>query len=184
MEHTVKEKKCANKDCSNYFLPKYRTDRYCCYDCAKVNRTKTFKKVVKKPLKAKIKKKKTKTLPKWIGELTTVFNRYIRFRDCGQACISCDRILTDPTEYDAGHFWPVRKYAGIRFHEHNVNGQCKGCNGFGDGMVGEYRIKLIAKIGQKSVDELEVIRRIPLKLSIPEVQELIKIYEKKLKEFE
>jgi hypothetical protein len=53
---------------------------------------------------------KTKTLPKLKKQLQELFNKFIRLRDQGKPCISCER----PKDYlQAGHFYSVRMYEGL-----------------------------------------------------------------------
>ncbi len=67
--------------------------------------------------------KKHKTLGKLKQEAQKAFNKYIRLRDSGAGfftCISCG--MTKSTdEMDAGHFYPVQGYDGLRFNEDNVD---------------------------------------------------------------
>lgn len=130
-------------------------------------------------------KKKTKTLPKLKKELQTVFNAFIRKRDEGQFCISCGephKIL------QAGHYFAVGGYDGLRFNEDNVHGECAGCNCFNESHLIGYGENLINKIGQDRYDALKQCARDykmnGYKFSRSELIELIAYYKKKIKEFE
>ena len=48
------------------------------------------------------------------------FNRFIRLRDCGQACISCGKPPNDG-RFDAGHYITAGSCSALRFDEQNVN---------------------------------------------------------------
>ena len=89
-------------------------------------------------------------LPKLLKKTETVFNAYIRRRDEGLKCISCDR-----PGNQAGHYFPVKGYSSLRFNEYNVNLQCPGCNLFKHGNQAMYRIGLVERIGEEAVKELE-----------------------------
>lgn len=96
-----------------------------------------------------VKKKKLKPLPKLIKEAERVFNAWIRRRDAGKRCITCDKIGDQ-----AGHYWPVR-YSGVRFDEMNVNIQETGCNKWKHGDQARYRMKLVEMYGEEKVKELD-----------------------------
>lgn len=101
-------------------------------------------------MKSKPKKKPTlKPLPKLIKEAERVFNRWIRFRDQGKNCITCNK----PGD-QAGHYWPVR-YSGVRFNEMNVHLQETGCNKWKHGDQARYRMKLVEMYGEDAVKRLD-----------------------------
>jgi hypothetical protein len=61
--------------------------------------------------------KKAKSLPKLKADLQKIFNEFIRLRDKGKPCISCGQ----PKDYlQAGHFYSVRMYDGLRFNENKT----------------------------------------------------------------
>ena len=97
-------------------------------------------------------KKKVTPLPKLLKKAEKTFNAYVRRRDEGLNCISCSNPISQ-----AGHYFPVRGFSAIRFHEHNVNGQCSSCNCYQYGNQAMYRMGLVRKIGAKAVEELERI---------------------------
>ena len=90
-----------------------------------------------------------------------VFNKFIRERDADFSytyftCISCGK--TKPTrQMDAGHYYNVNQYKGLRFNEDNVHGECKYCNKYNrDGHLIGYRENLIKKIGNERFEKLEI----------------------------
>jgi len=99
---------------------------------------------------------KKKTLPKLKSELQTVFNKFIRERDSEDGwftCIACGKTLS--IKYmNAGHYYPVKGYDGIRYDELNVNGECQGCNCFDKAHLIGYGINLEEKIGKELIEEL------------------------------
>lgn len=129
--------------------------------------------------------KKTKSLAKLKNELQLVFNEYIRKRDANEPCISCG--INKPVK-QAGHFYPVKGYDGLRFHEHNVNGECAGCNCFDEGHLIGYSENLPNKIGQDNFEALKVEAKYykmnGYKFSRSELIEKIAYYKQKLKEFD
>lgn len=127
------------------------------------------------------KKKKLKTWKDHVKDLERIFNEFIRLRDKDKPCISCDKA---PGTYKltAGHFWPTT-YQYLRFNEDNVHGQCwYYCNKNKRGNLGEYRPRLIEKIGLERVEQLDNDRHKKLELTIPQMQELKQEYRKKIKE--
>ena len=94
--------------------------------------------------------KKNQSLPKLLKKAQEVFNAYIRQRDNGEKCISCN----NPGN-QAGHYFPVKGFSALRYDEHNVNLQCAACNCYKHGNQAMYRIGLVKKIGEQAVKELE-----------------------------
>ena len=123
--------------------------------------------------------KSLKTRSEWLKDLQVVFNKYIRLRDVGLPCISCGR--NSGAKMNAGHYLSVGAHPELRFDEANCHIQCEHCNSYKSGNQAQYRPRLIAKIGQVEVDRLEGPQQ-PLKLTIPEIQELIAKYKSKVKE--
>lgn len=80
-------------------------------------------------------------------------NAYIRARDAGQPCISCGTLTAEV--YQAGHFLSVGARPELRFEFDNIHAQCVQCNMHKAGNVAAYRVRLIQKIGEKRVLELE-----------------------------
>lgn len=117
--------------------------------------------------------KSLKPLPKLIKQAEKVFNAYIRERDKDLPCISCGRHRDN---YDAGHFVPVKNSSYLRFHEWNVNKECKGCNGFDEFHLIGYRRNLVSKIGEGAVTWLEENSRQVKKWSRSELEEIIQKY--------
>ena len=170
----IKDKKC--KWCGSLFKP-FRTTQINCSPVCALNfvRDKAIDK------KVKTMREGLKTHSDYLKILQIVFNSYIRLRDKDQPCISCGTISSQ-IKYDAGHFYSVGAYPNLRFNELNVHKQCSNnCNLNKHGNFAEYNMKLPERIGLDAYQKLMNERNIPLKLSIPEIQELIKIYKLKLK---
>lgn len=124
-------------------------------------------------MRGKLKSVKVVPLPKLLKRTEEVFNRWVRNRDADDPCISCGE---HKENYDAGHFVPVKGGSFLRFHEWNVNKECKSCNGFdGFHLVG-YRKNLIKKIGVEKVEWLEANRRTVKKWEREELEYLITKY--------
>jgi hypothetical protein len=123
-------------------------------------------------------KKELMTLSDYQNALQVVFNKWIRKRDEGLACISCG---TFSGKRDAGHFFSVGNYPSVRFDEENCASQCVHCNQFRGGNIHEYKRWLTLRIGQERIDALEKRAHESRKYSIPEIKEMIEKYKNLLK---
>jgi hypothetical protein len=124
---------------------------------------------------------KAKTRGTHLKELQAAFNAWIRARDAGQPCISCDRPATWDGQWHASHYRSVGSTPELRFNEFNVHRSCSICNNFLSGNIGSYRPRLIAKIGLERVEWLEG-NHPPQKLTLAEIQELKAHYRAKVRE--
>lgn len=130
-------------------------------------------------LKKKERLNALKTRSGWLRDLQDVFNEFIRLRDVDLPCISCGRYHQG--QWHAGHYRSVGACPELRFDENNVHKQCSVCNNHKSGNAIEYRINLVRKIGESEVERLEQ-KHPPLKLTVDEIKELIKVYKSKVKE--
>ena len=107
-------------------------------------------------------KYKNKSLPALRKRAKHYFNQYIRLRDTDDygfgTCISSGQRLKYGTENcQAGHYFSGGQYPVLEFNEDNVNLQGKSDNYFKSGNQLEYRRRLIDKIGEERVIELELM---------------------------
>lgn len=168
----MKQKKC--KQCGKAFSPINSLQPVCSYLCAlKYNSKKEVDKRIRNL------KKGLQTQSDHIQALQIVFNTYIRLRDKGKKCISCDEWLLG--KYDAGHYYSAGNYSFLRFNEDNVHGQCVHCNQHLHGNLIEYSKKLEKRIGKERYNELETNRHRKLLLPKEEILELITKYKLKIK---
>jgi hypothetical protein len=114
--------------------------------------------------------------------LQQLVNKYVRLRDKGLPCISCQKPITG--KIDAGHLYSVGNYPSVRFHEKNINAQCITCNQFNGGMINDYRINFVKKYSQIELEELDQLAHQSFKFSIPDLKEMIKEYKLKIKQHE
>jgi hypothetical protein len=183
---------CANKECNQGNFGKrkrfepVRGEKVCSVECSiAVINSKTYARKYEKQIRIENAKNKKaildsiKSHSKWLNDLQKVFNSYIRLRDADQPCISCNRPLKG--KYDAGHFFSVGAYPNLRFDEDNVHGQCVHCNQHRHGAISEYAIYLPIRIGIEKFESLKERRAKPLKLSIPDIKEMIDYYKLKVK---
>ena len=148
----MKTKKC--KVCKDTFQPA-RPLQTCCSPACAMQLVKAVK-VKKDKQETKLKLDALQTKPQLVKKAQAAFNAYIRARDTGKPCISCDKPLGDaPNTYDAGHYRSVGSAPHMRFVEDNVHGQCKHCNNWLGGNVVDYRKRLLERIGEHELNLLE-----------------------------
>ena len=168
-------KKCKN--CKEGFESIHFNQKFCFKDeCRNVwiqsEKDKQWKKE-----KAK-KKVELMTLQDYIKIAQQVFNKYIRERDKGNVCISCQK---KPLKENAGHFFNANNHWSVRFDERNVHLQCEHCNTYLSGNLIYYRENLIKKIGLEEFEKLSVKAKETRKFSKEELKEIIEVYRNKLK---
>lgn len=138
-------------------------------------------------------KAKYEGVQEWAEKLSVAHNAYTRARDYDKNCISCDKPIRKVWKnYHAGHFIPYGskyKYSPLRFDWRNNNGQCATCNTYRNGRQADYEIGLIKRYGQGHVDEIKELKRQcdhgeVNGLNVTEMQEMTKMYRRKLKELQ
>ena len=122
--------------------------------CAMKIARKAVEKADRKETKLKLDAMQTR--PQLLRKAQTAFNAYIRARDKGKPCISCDKPLDGGANtFDAGHYRSVGSAPHMRFVEDNCHAQCKRCNLFMAGNHVEYRKRLLERIGEHQLELLE-----------------------------
>ena len=183
----IKDKICKN--CGVKFTPRQFLQKYCRQndECLKVEANLLIEKKRLENKKSwnkekKERKEKLMTHKDWLKKFEAVFNEFIRERDKDKPCVSCDAL---PGTYTltAGHYYPAGSNPSVRFNEDNVHGQCWfNCNKNKHGNQTEYIIRLKERIGDERLEKLHILAKQKTnKLSIPEIQEKIKIYKEKIK---
>ena len=168
------------KNCKEKFEPVRFNQKYCfnkmCVDAwVQEAKVKDWKKT-----KAKM-KAELMTLQDYIKLAQITFNKYIRLRDKGNVCISCQK---PPKKENAGHFYNANNHYNVRFDENNVHLQCEHCNTFLSGNLINYRENLLKKIGAEEFNVLEGKSKVTRKFTKEELKEIIETYKKKIKEYE
>jgi len=166
------------KNCKEKFEPVRFNQKYCfnkmCVDAwVQEAKVKDWKKT-----KAKM-KAELMTLQDYIKLAQITFNKYIRLRDKGNVCISCQKI---PKKENAGHFYNANNHYNVRFDENNVHLQCEHCNTFLSGNLINYRENLLKKIGAEEFNVLEGKSKVTRKFTKEELKEIIETYKKKIKD--
>ena len=159
----AKPKKCRVATCRASFVPSRMGQAVCSPKCAlatvEVQKAKEKKSLAQAGRRdIKVRKEALKTRGDHIREAQQAFNEYIRTRDqaAGHLCISSGKPLDwSGNAVDAGHYRSVGSAPHLRFDERNCHAQSKQDNRFLSGNAVDYRIGLIARIGQEAVDALE-----------------------------
>jgi len=96
-------------------------------------------------------KEKT-ALKRALENTKTQVHAYIRQRDKGKNCVSCDTAWND--RFEAGHHYSANSYLTLKFNLDNIAGQCFYCNNKLEGNFDRYALNLPNRIGQDNYNEL------------------------------
>ena len=160
------------KNCKEKFEPIRFNAKYCLKDeCVRAfvaeAKEKQWKQT-KTRMKADL-----KTTSDWLKEAQVVFNKYIRERDKGLNCISCDK---PPLKKNCGHYYSQGGHSNVRFDEDNCHLQCEHCNTYLSGNLLNYQIGIEKRIGADRLIELQGRAHLEKRWSVDEIKELIKKY--------
>ena len=198
-------RKCANKECRQWFHPTRDTQTVCGYECATAvakaqtakNREDAQRKESARQRAAEKKERQRrqrareslKTKSQWDKEAQSAFNRYIRIRDEGKDCVSCGNPLIGKSNYltgsaiDASHYRSRGAASHLKFNVFNVHSACTRCNRQLSGNAVEYRIRLIERIGLERVERLESDNE-PRRFDIPYLQRIKSIFTRRARALE
>ena len=184
----LKPKTCRN--CKKEYQPFKSMQVTCSPSCAIAYVTSQNKKAAKAEVKKRekvqrvsvmIRKNAIKTRSQWLKEAQVAINLYIRLRDRGRPCISCDWPDDGTNQRHASHYRSRGAAPELRFDETNIHASCAQCNTMKSGNVVEYRLRLVDRIGQEALDRLEGPHD-PKKYTIDEIKEIKVKYRDKSKE--
>ena len=142
-------------------------------------RNKSAKLIAKKQHKAD--KERIKPKSKWLAELQALVNKYVRLRDAGEGCISCDKPSSWAGQWHASHYHSRGHSAQLRFNLWNIHKGCSVCNSHLSGNIGQYTPRLIEKIGQEKVDWMEANKSQPKSYDVEWIKRAIKVTRKGIK---
>ena len=184
-----KPKTCKNPACRASFVPQRLGQAVCSPKCGlaikEVNQEKARKSLDQVGrADIKVRKEALKSRGDHMREAQQAFNEYIRTRDqaAGHLCISSGKPLDwSGNAVDAGHYRSVGSAPHLRFDERNCHAQSKQDNRFLSGNAVDYRIGLIARIGQEAVDALESDQSVR-KYTVDEIKAIKAEYRAKTRE--
>lgn len=171
------------RNCKDKFIPKVFNIKYCDKDDCRsemIRTTLSKVKVKKDKEQRKVKRdalERLKTNSDYKKELQVIFNKFIRLRDKGLNCISCNK---PAKKENAGHYRSAGGNPELRFEPLNVHLQCEYCNTYLHGNLIDYRINLIKKIGLEKVEWLEGYHE-PKNYTIDQIKGLKVLYKLKIK---
>jgi len=175
------------KYCKTYHPPAQmisnRLGFYCCNEHMIEDAIKNKPSLTEKGFKKRQReaKERIKKHSEWLQEAQAAFNRYVRVRDYGKRCISCNAKM-DWNAYggkvDAGHYRSVGGCSGGRFYLRNCFCQCIRCNRYLSGNVAEYRIALVKMYGEEEVAKIEALPK-SRKYNIEYLKRVKRIFNKK-----
>lgn len=134
--------------------------------------------------KHKAAKERVKSKSKWLSELQSLVNKYVRLRDAKEGCISCDKPATWSGQWHASHYYSRGHSSSLRFNLWNIHKSCSVCNSHLSGNIGEYTPRLIEKIGQGKYDQLERHKSDIANYDIEWIKRAIKVARKGIKRIE
>lgn len=186
----IKLKKCS--ECPTKFKQANSLHVVCSFGCSlkKVDRDNKKKAIADAKKERKLtneRKLALRTKREWTAIAQTAFNAFIRERDHGLPCISCDkpslerRTLLTGSRWDCGHFRSVGSAIELRFEPLNAHLQCSHCNNHLSGNIVEYRQRLIGRIGFKNLEWVEGFHA-PKHYQIDDLKEIIQHYRKLTRE--
>jgi hypothetical protein len=170
--------------CKIKFKPKYNSlQKTCDIPCAIVYaaelNVKTAEKRRKKERQETRKaKERLKTRGDWAREAQAAVNSYIRARDKGKPCVSCDKPDNGQHQRHASHFRSVGACSILRFNTFNIHASCATCNSTLSGNLLEYRIRLSKRLSPERVEWLECQNGL-VKYEIDYLKRLKKIFNKR-----
>ncbi|CAN2983276.1 Recombination protein NinG [Pseudomonas sp. PM2] len=184
-----KPKKCRVATCRASFVPSRMGQAVCSPACAMIDAPRHAPKARKaladiERKDIQVRKEKLKSRGDHMREAQQAFNAYIRARDqaAGHSCISSGKPLDwSGNAVDAGHYRSVGSAPHLRFDERNCHAQSKQDNRFLSGNAVDYRIGLIARIGQEAVDALEADQSVR-KYTVDEIKAIKATYRAKTRE--
>jgi hypothetical protein len=142
-----RKKICKNPKCGKKFSPYNSMQTGCCIGCAIViGQIKAAEKSEKQAKKTKREdKERLKTKAQHTSEAQSAVNLFIRMRDKGKPCISCDKPDDGSHQRHASHYRSVGACSSLRFNTKNIWVSCAQCNNIKSGNLIEFRIRLEKK---------------------------------------
>jgi len=82
----------------------------------------------------------------------TQVHAYVRERDKGKPCISCNKPYQ--SDFEAGHHYSANSFLTLKFNLDNIFGQCLYCNRHLESNFDNYALNLPKRIGQERYNKL------------------------------
>jgi len=166
----MRQKKCRNPQCGQWFMPVRSFQVGCSQECEfqiamiAVRKKREARAAQKhredvareKAERAELRKRKKalRTRTRWYNLLQDEVNEYVRLRDWDKPCCTCGD-HNSSHKFDAGHYLTVGGHPDLRFELTNIHKQCVNCNQYNGGRSDEYRDFMIRTYGQAHIDWLK-----------------------------
>jgi len=177
-----KPKRC--RVCRQQFQPRNSLQRVCGLKCslefARYDRVKAQR------AKDRERKVKLKTRGDYTREAQAAVNAYVRARDAGRGCMACGNQWRGNgitgSGWDAGHYRSRGAAPHLRFHLLNIWRVCSRCNRELSGNIVEMRKGMVARLGEKRVQELEHDQR-ERKYSVEDLQRIKSLFNRRARHY-
>lgn len=141
------------KICRAEFVRRSMSHKCCSAECAatwvaKENARKEARKARDERRQDAAARLNIKPMRYWLDKTQRDVNEYVRWRDHGLGCISCDKPATWGGQWHGSHFRSVGASPATRFNLWGINKACSQCNTHLSGNIANYRPRLIEKIGE------------------------------------
>lgn len=168
--------------CESEFEPFTTTQKVCSTPCAieLINLKKEQKAQREWNKEKKVRKDALKSKSDWLNDLQVVVNKYVRLRDSGKPCCSCDKPDDGTHQRHASHYRSVGACSALRFNLKNIHASCQQCNTAKSGNLLEFRIRLVAKHGVEYVEWLESQNQV-VRYDLDYINRFKRIFNKKAK---
>jgi len=179
----MKTKKC--QFCKAEFTPINSMQKVCGYQCAidlgvaEKKKEKRRAEVIERRAD-KVKREKLSPISTFEKRAEKAINAYVRERDSGKGCVSCDKSANWEGQWHASHFRSVGAASAVRFNLWNIHKACWICNKLYSGRIDQYTPEIIQRIGQDRVEWLKSQNQIT-KYSREWLERAARIFNKKTK---
>ncbi len=180
------------KVCKNTFQPRNSLQRSCDYKCAQITVQKANdKKAARVSKEAERAGKRDRAARKvairpkiwYVRQAQQQINKYVRLRDSGKPCCSCDKPDDGSHQRHASHYRSTKACSALRFNLKNIFASCQQCNTSLSGNILEYRIRLVNRYGGDFVNWLESQNQI-VRYDIDYLKRLKKVFAKRCRMIE
>ena len=118
-----------------------------------------------------------------VHKLDRLLSEYVRrsAADAGGTveCVTCNKLFFWK-DVDCGHYIK-RQHMAARFLEKNLATQCRKCNRFAGGVMDAFALYLVKRYGFQILDELAELKHQTRKWTRDELENLIRLYQARLK---
>jgi hypothetical protein len=139
---SLKSKKC--KGCGDSFIPRTGLQVVCGVPCSiKYTRIMMERKRAKDDAKRlRVGRERLRNKSDYLKSAQISVNAYIRARDAGRPCVSCDKPDDGTHQRHASHYRSVAACSQLRFNTKNIWASCRVCNEILSGNLLEFRQRL------------------------------------------